>query len=286
MNLLREVGLHEEKGASEVVGALRRSRDGESLPKQTNLRDEDRRRASMKIDNLLSSKENGQNGGKKRTRKAKEKKKSGGAVALVGEVEQYGIVSEIAQANDGISLGQLLKGDAKDAVVMARKLFANKNVKSVMFAITEKDNHQNNQKIDAVSGCEDEPKKLELAEVQVFRSSVMILFDSGAVREVMSLRLCDRLHVVSNEARRRITTVDSREAVVVGEVSRVPVTNGESTAEISCLVVRLSPCELITGRPTMKKMRASLDFDGIIATFRHGGEVTSDDSDGVSSEES
>lgn len=46
--------------------------------------------------------------------------------------------------------------------------------------------------------------------------------------------------------------VDSGEAVVVGELSRVPVRNGPSTAENFFLVVRFSPYDLIIGRSTMK----------------------------------
>lgn len=151
---------------------------------------------------------------------------------------------------------------------------------------------------------EDEPKKLKMVKMQGFGSSMMTLYDSGPVPDVMSVRLCDLLHVVPIEKKRRITMTDSREAVVAGEISRVPVMSGHSTAEISCPVVRPSPYDLIIGRPTVKKVRASLDSDRNIATFRHEGEnrsialitkkiegcapvrneLTSDNSDGVSSE--
>lgn len=80
VNMLREIGLHETKGASEVVVAVYRSREGEPLPKQTNLRDEDCGRASMKIDILLNVEEKSKDGDTKRT----EKSKKGGADAPVG----------------------------------------------------------------------------------------------------------------------------------------------------------------------------------------------------------
>lgn len=104
----------------------------------------------------------------------------------------------IAQANAGISIEQLPGRDAKDAVVTARRFFAYRSVESVMAAMNEKDNHQNNQKEDAVTRVKNVSKRLKLAEVQLFGSSVMMLFDLGTVPGVMSLRPCHRLHAVQN----------------------------------------------------------------------------------------
>lgn len=68
--------------------------------------------------------------------------------------------------------------------------------------------------------------------------------------------------------------VESREVVVVGEVLEVPVTVGAVTTELSCLVVRSSPYGLIIGRPSVKDMRATLNFDKKVATFRSDRGVT------------
>lgn len=68
--------------------------------------------------------------------------------------------------------------------------------------------------------------------------------------------------------------VDNKEAVVDGTVLSVPITIRSITTEVSCLVVHAIPFDLVVGRLSMKKMRASLDFDKDVATFRHNTGVT------------
>lgn len=187
-----------------------------------------------------------------RRKKGRKKKKSSRTEALVGRVEQYGVPTGIAQANAGNSTERLVRDDAKDAVVTARNLSENRSVNSGMNVIKEERSHQSSQSVGALTRCE-KSKKMKLAEMLVFGSPVMTLLHSGAVPGVMSLRLCHCPQVVPMQRKRRVAMVDSREAVVAGEVSRVPVTTGQSTAEISCLVLRSSRQELIIGRPKMKK---------------------------------
>lgn len=47
----------------------------------------------------------------------------------------------------------------------------------------------------------------------------------------------------------------------MGEVFRVPISEGPVTAELSYTVVHRRQCELNLGGPSMKRMRAQLDFD-------------------------
>lgn len=68
--------------------------------------------------------------------------------------------------------------------------------------------------------------------------------------------------------------VDNKEALIVEEVLSVPITIGQITTEVSCLVVRTIPYDLIIGRPSLKTMGASLVFDKDIATFRHHTGIT------------
>lgn len=68
--------------------------------------------------------------------------------------------------------------------------------------------------------------------------------------------------------------VDSREAVVAGEVVKVPVIVGAVTNELSHLVVRSSSYDFIIWRPSMKDMRTTFDFDKYVATFRSDRKVT------------
>lgn len=53
------------------------------------------------------------------------------------------------------------------------------------------------------------------------------------------------------------------------EFREVPVTVAPVTTEIASLVVRNAAFSMIVRRPSMKKMRASLDFSKDIAAFIH-----------------
>lgn len=119
-----------------------------------------------------------------------------------------------------------------------------------------------------------ESKRLELAEIKVYGTSVMTLFDSGAIPNVMSATLHNRPYRSVHHTKRRRTNVDNNEALVVGEVLSVPIIIGSIKAEVSCLVVRAGPYDLIITRPSMNKLRASLDFDTDVAFFRHDIGVT------------
>lgn len=155
----------------------------------------------------------------------------------------------------------------------AKKLFGDKAVKNVMAAMTE----EGDQKMTPVAFIDDEennkPKRLKLAEVDVYGKQVMTLFDSGAIPEVMSAALCDHLNLSPRKTSLCITMVDNKEALL-GEVVGLVVPVGPMKTEIACLVVRSSPHDLIVGRPSMKQMRVSLDFDKDVAKFRHSEGAT------------
>lgn len=104
--------------------------------------------------------------------------------------------------------------------------------------------------------------------VDVFSNRIPILFDSGSIPDVMSVELYKKLHVLPRPTKGLIIVVDENEAVVVGEVLGVPVTVGTVTTELASLVVRNAPFAMVVWRPSMKKMKASLDFYKDIATFR------------------
>lgn len=89
----------------------------------------------------------------------------------------------------------------------------------------------------------------------------MSFFDSGAFWDVISMALCQKRHLNQSPTKRRITIIDKKEGMVVGEVTQEPVKIDPLTTQISCLIAHATPYDLIIGRPLMKLMRASLDFD-------------------------
>lgn len=89
------------------------------------------------------------------------------------------------------------------------------------------------------------------------------------------MTLCRKLHSTSHEAKHRTITVDNKEAMVLEEVSRVPITVSPMITELSCLVVCTTPYDLIIYRLVKKNMKAFLDIDKDVATFCHDKEVKS-----------
>lgn len=100
-----------------------------------------------------------------------------------------------------------------------------------------------------------------MVEVIVFGTVVRDLFDSGAVPDVMFADLCSRLHLEPPKTNRRMKVADGTETGVVGEVTKVAITVGDLTCQMTFLVVISAPFCLIIGRPAITKMKASLDFD-------------------------
>lgn len=74
--------------------------------------------------------------------------------------------------------------------------------------------------------------------------------------------------------KRLITTVDNREAALVGEVHGVLVTDRLLTTELFRLVVRSSSYELIVRRTTRENMPATNDFENDVTCFRHNQGTT------------
>lgn len=66
---------------------------------------------------------------------------------------------------------------------------------------------------------------------------------------------------------------NGKEAIALGEPLGVPITVGDTTKRLTFLLVELSPFELIVGTPSMKEMRAVMDFDYDTARFREVGKI-------------
>lgn len=164
-----------------------------------------------------------------------------GPKRLASRVEPYDVVSGIAEANAGKSIGQLLGGDANAAISTAKKPLGGKAVRNVMEALKEKGIRIKTAVAVIADEVDNEPRLLKLAEVEAYRKQVRTLFDSAAIPKVLSAALCDRLHLSPRKMCRCITMVDKEEALVMGDMVGGPVTVRPITTELACLVVRSSP---------------------------------------------
>lgn len=67
--------------------------------------------------------------------------------------------------------------------------------------------------------------------------------------------------------------VDIKEAGVLAELTGVLMIIRTMNVKLSCLVVQTTPYEIIVERPSMKIVRATIDFDKIVATLRQASRV-------------
>lgn len=113
-------------------------------------------------------------------------------------------------------------------------------------------------------------EELALTDVMVFRTNVGALLYTGATPNLMSSEVAESLHLQPTVTSRSVSMADDSALQVVGELQRVPVTVGNITKELTFLVVPKSPFPLLIRRPSLRVLRAKLDFEHDIATFKEG----------------
>lgn len=86
----------------------------------------------------------------------------------------------------------------------------------------------------------------------MFGSTGQVLFDSGAVTNVIAASLCSQLHLQPHNQNRRMGTVDEFEATVLGEIDKVPITVGGMTHAVTVLVVNDARFRLVIGKSAIK----------------------------------
>lgn len=165
----------------------------------------------------------------------------------------------------GIIIWKRSRGDAKEAEAVARRIFHGLTGQRVLVAMGK---CSISRRIINDQNRTDDTKPLNMVEVIVFGTVVRALFDSSAVSNVMSVHLCSRLHLEPHQKNRRIMMVDETETGFVGEMTRVAITVGDLTCQMTFLVTSTAPFFLLIGRAAMKQMKALLHFDKDVANFR------------------
>lgn len=253
VGLVLEASDDDKEEEAEDLMHVKRSANGEPLQKSP--RNEDSSRAPI-IDLLnpqpaektasKSKKKNAPATKKKVTPKKKKKfsaRKSEKQV-LKESAGQYDLLLELANASSGLTFGQLLRGDASEAKRQMDRLLSARG-----------------QKVTVVDEASPPPnsKCLELAKLKIYGSDVYSLMDSGAIPDVISRSLCERLKLEPEVSSRRITTATGEKSATLGLLKGVPVGFDHVVEKIDFLVVDNCPYEMIIGRPTMRRMNGVID---------------------------
>lgn len=152
------------------------------------------------------------------------------------------MLTELARAPCGRTLGQLMRGDADEAKREIRRIFSSRVSRSVLTQ---------------VGGP---PRRLKVFSVRVYGMVSQALLDLGAVPTLRTSELCETLSLFPQPTTRRITVADGKNAFVRGVVQNVPVLFGELSEPLDYLVVEETAFEVIIGCRALEKLQACLDI--------------------------
>lgn len=190
--------------------------------------------------------------------------------SLAEREEHYNLLLSLAQADSGINIGPFLRGNAKAAEAVAQCIFGGHTGKRVLSATV---GCPPSERADKDSKITDDPKQLRLVAIIVIGTFLRVLFYSGTVSNAMSSDLRNCLHLQPRSTNRRMRIADGTETGAIGKVTKVAVTVGDSNYQMTSLVVNCAPFRFIVGRPAMKYMKVSLDFDRDVFIFLREGQT-------------
>ena len=184
---------------------------------------------------------------KKKVTKTKDSKRKSILEALGKRVEQYDLLNNLAQAESGITFGQIARGDVDNIRKDLQKVLSGRVKKTPL----------------NVAGEEEEghvpPNRHQLVLLTVHSEPVYALLDSGAIPDIMSARLAEKLKLEVEPTNRRIIVANGASEGVKGTVTNIPVGFGSVVTRLNFLVMESVPFDLIISDPTQIKLRMKID---------------------------
>ncbi len=94
----------------------------------------------------------------------------------------------------------------------------------------------------------------------MYSESTMALFDSGAIKNVMSHKMVKKLQFRMQTTNRSIKFASCVSEKCVGIFDEVPISLGELKVPMDFLVLEENPYDILIGSPTMIQLRARPDY--------------------------
>ena len=109
--------------------------------------------------------------------------------------------------------------------------------------------------------------------IRFHSSFVYGLLDSGAIPNVMSDKLANKLRLELSPMERHIIVTDGTSGSCAGSISGVQVRFGPIVVRLDFLVIASVPYDLTVGAPTLVEMRAWIDMYHQTVTIRNHGKT-------------
>ena len=223
-----------------VVASIKRTADGEALPKQS------RPSGVIPVSSLLAPKI--QTAPTKAKKKKTTAKRSSAKEGLTEYVGKYNVISELANANTGLTFGQLIRGDGEKAKSDIKRLLARgaRVRRNVTAAVSTSSNVR--------------PRRLKVVQIRAHGLPSEALLDSGAVPNLISEKFCKKLNLTFEQKSVGLTVADGQRARSIGLVSELPISFEDLHISMDFHVMENPPFDVIIGVPTLEALRGCLDF--------------------------
>ena len=177
---------------------------------------------------------------------------------VLGErVERNDFLKSLACAPAGITFGQIANGDVDSVKKELQMIIAQKVKRTSVNVAGEGDRSPSLT------------NRHQVVELEVYSEAVYGLLDSGAVPNVMSDKVANKLRLELSPTERRIIVADRTSGGCAGSISGIPVSFGSIVMRLDFLVIAPVPYDLIIGAPTLLEMRACIDMYHQTVTIRN-----------------
>lgn len=100
-----------------------------------------------------------------------------------------------------------------------------------------------------------------MVPIKILGINTQALLDTGSITNLFSSRLCDLLALRPKKSGKSIKVADESMDPTCGTLNALPISFGEHSFEMDCIVVDDMPVQMIIGLPTLEKLEARIDMD-------------------------
>ena len=177
----------------------------------------------------------------------------------------YDGIKALAQANMNVSLGQLLRGDLVPIRNQLRKVLAAKQHKRRVIAATTKHGHKDDKPDEPKA-----PRRHQTLTVTVYGHPVRALLDTGAIPNLLSLAVAQKIGVLIEPSEATIRVANGDTANSMGEVRNLPVVFDDMVVPLDFIVLENSVLGMILGNPTLENLKMCYDLAKQEVSLSHG----------------
>ena len=171
-------------------------------------------------------------------------------------VEQFDLLTSIAQTPTELTQEQLIRGDADRLKAGLRKVLSGKVLSSAL----------------AINPST-APQRHQVVRIQVYSEDTHALLDSGAIPNIISAQMVEKINLELKPTQRSIKVSNGSTERWSGIAKIVPVRFGEITVYLDFFVLPEVPYKVIIGATSLTDNRARIDMYDQYVKIRHKGKT-------------